>query len=78
MLVLRIGGFDDDDVTEGSSGLDGHTTITMSESGGTNGNVSGGAGYMLQTVAGDTDLAWFHLTNNEEFRTVTFAIRPAP
>jgi hypothetical protein len=78
MLVLRVGGFDDDDITTDDTGLDGHTTITMDESSGTNGSVSGGAGYMIQATAGDTDLAWFQLTNNEQMRTVTLGIRPAP
>jgi len=50
----------------------------MDESGGGAGTVSGGSGYFIQSPAGDTDLAWFALTNNEEMRTVTLGIRPAP
>lgn len=76
MLVLRLGGFDDDDINTGNPGLDGHTAINMGESGGTNGNVSGGSGYMIQSTAGDSDLAWFELTGVEEMRTVTLGIRP--
>jgi hypothetical protein len=78
MLVLRVGGFDDADITPNITGLDGHTNITMDSSSGTRNVVSGGAGYMIQTTAGDTDLAWFQLTGNEEMRTVTLGIRPAP
>ncbi|MGI9206052.1 MAG: LamG-like jellyroll fold domain-containing protein, partial [Woeseiaceae bacterium] len=78
MLVLRVGGFDDDDIVIGNPGLAGHTPITMGESGTGNRSASGGAGYMIQETAGDTDLAWFSLTNNEEFRTVTLGIRPEP
>ncbi|MDJ0806438.1 MAG: hypothetical protein QNJ78_06345 [Gammaproteobacteria bacterium] len=76
MLVLRLGGFDDDDITIGDSGLTDHTTITMNESGSGTGTVSGGAGYFIQTPEGDTDLANFALTRREEFRTLTLAIRP--
>jgi len=78
MLVLRLGGFDDDDVTIGDPGLAGHTAINMDESGGGNGTVSGGSGYLIQATAGDTGFGYFALTNNEEMRTVTLGIRPAP
>ena len=78
MLVLRLGGFDDDDITVGDPGLDGHTAINMDESGTGNASTSGGSGYFIQTTAGDSGLAWFQLTNNEQMRTVTLGIRPAP
>jgi hypothetical protein len=78
MLVLRIGGFDDDDITVGDPGLDGHTAINMGESGTGKNSVSGGSGYFILDTAGDSDLAWFQLTKSEEMRTVTLGIRPAP
>lgn len=78
MLVLRIGGFDDDDITIGDPGLDGHTAINMGERGSGNASTSGGSGYFIQTSAGNSDLAWFQLTNNEQMRAVTLGIRPAP
>jgi hypothetical protein len=78
VMILRLGGFDDDDVNIGSPGLDGHTAINMGESGGGAGTTSGGSGYFVLETAGDSDLAWFQLTNNEEMRTVTLGIRPAP
>lgn len=33
-LILRLGAFDNDNITEGDTGLAGHTTITMTDSGG--------------------------------------------
>jgi hypothetical protein len=78
MLVLRLGGFDDDDITVGNPGLDGHKAINMGKSGTGKNSVSGGSGYFVQGTAGDTNLAWFQLTRNEEMRTVTLGIRPAP
>jgi hypothetical protein len=33
-LILRLGAFDNSDITEGDTGLTGHTTITMTDSGG--------------------------------------------
>jgi type II secretory pathway pseudopilin PulG len=32
-IILRLGAFDNDDITEGDTGLTGHTTITMTDSG---------------------------------------------
>jgi hypothetical protein len=78
MLVLRMGGFDDDDITVGNPGLAGHTAINMDKSSTGNGTVSGGSGYYIQTVAGDSGYAEFQLTTSEEMRTVTLGIRPAP
>ncbi|NNC64601.1 MAG: hypothetical protein HKN84_07430, partial [Gammaproteobacteria bacterium] len=78
VLVLRLGGFDDDDINVGDPGLVGHTPITMGESGKGASSVSGGAGYSIQSTAGTADLVDFVLTNSEEFRTVTLGIRPAP
>lgn len=78
-LVLRIGGFDSADITAGDPGLPGLTPITMQESGGSSSrSVSGGAGFLLQTTAGDSGTADFDLTGSEEWRTVTIAIAPDP
>jgi hypothetical protein len=79
MLILRLGGFDDDDITLDAPGLPGHTAITMDRSQeGPVGTVSGGAGYTIQATAGDTGTSNFDLTKSEEYRTVTIAIRPDP
>ena len=52
-LVLRIGGFDDDDITIDSTGLSAsYTTITMDGSGTGANTSSGGAGYLVQATAG--------------------------
>ena len=53
-MILRLGGFDDDDVTIDDPGLPGHTAITMDISGTGFGTVSGGAGYVLQAATGDS------------------------
>jgi type II secretory pathway pseudopilin PulG len=78
VLVLRLGGFDDDDITVGVPGLVGHTPITMGKSGTGTRSASGGAGYLIQSTPGTADMANFALTSSEEFRTVTLGIRPAP
>ena len=75
-LVLRIGGFDDDDINSGDPGLTGHTPITMGKSSNGNGTVSGGAGYLSQTAAGDSGTSTFWLNATEEYRAVTIAIAP--
>jgi concanavalin A-like lectin/glucanase superfamily protein len=75
-LILRIGGFDDDDINSGDPGLSGHTPITMGKSGNGNGTVSGGAGYLIQSAAGDSGTSTFWLNATEEYRTVTIAIAP--
>ena len=77
-LILRIGGFDDDDITAGDPGLSGHTAITMGESGSGNGTAAGGAGYLLQGGTGDSGTSTFSLTASEQYRAVTIAIAPAP
>ncbi len=76
-MILRLGGFDNKNVTVGDTGLAGHTTITMDISGTSGGNVSGGAGYVTQTTAADSGTATFALTNSQEYRAVTIAIAPA-
>ena len=77
-LILRIGGFDDDDISVGAPGLAGHTAITMDKSGAGNGTCSGGAGYLTQATAGSSGTSTFSLTRSEEYRTVTIGIAPAP
>ncbi len=77
-MILRIGGFDDDDITLGDTGLSGHQTVVMDESKNGNGTLSGGAGHTAQATAGDSGTANFSLTNSEEWWTVTLGIAPAP
>ncbi len=76
-LVLRIGGFDDDDIVVNDPGLPDHTPITMDKSNLLLDTVSGGAGYVLQGNPGDTGTSTFSLTQEEESLTVTIAIAPA-
>lgn len=75
-MIVRVGGFDDDDITRDNTAISGHTTIAMSRSGTGNGTVSGGAAYVTQPTSGASGTANFELRNNEEFRTVTIAIAP--
>jgi hypothetical protein len=76
-MVLRLGAFDDDDITSNDAGIANHTTITMdSNTTGTNGVSSGGAAYSYQSTAGATGTANFTITDNEEYATVTIAIAP--
>lgn len=76
-LIVRIGAFDDDDVTIDSTGLAGHTTITMDESNSGTGTCSGGAGYMHQAGVGSSGSVNFQLTAlGEQNRAVTLAIAP--
>jgi hypothetical protein len=77
-LILRLGGFDDDDITAGAPGLTGHTAINMADTGNGPSTVSGGAGYVLQPTAGASGTSSFALTASEEYVTVTIAIAPAP
>jgi hypothetical protein len=75
-MVLRMGGFDDDDITLDNPGLSGHTTITMDKSGTGIGTASGGAGYVIQPTAGNSGTSAFSLTGSEQYRTVTISIAP--
>jgi hypothetical protein len=77
-MILRLGGFDDDDITTDAPGLTGHTAITMDDSGNGPATSSSGAGYVMQTAAGDSGTSTFALTVAEEYRAVTIAIAPAP
>lgn len=76
-LILRLGAFDDENVTTDVTGLTGHTTITMDASGFGSGTTSGGAGYVLQPVAGPSGTNAFALTALRAYRTLTVAIAPA-
>jgi Tfp pilus assembly protein PilX len=76
-LILRIGGFDDDDITPGNPGVTGHTPINMGKSGTGANSASGGAAYTIQATSGDSGTSNFSLTANEDYRSVTIAISPA-
>lgn len=76
-LILRIGGFEDDDVRVDNPGLTGHTTITMDKSGTSAKRSSGGAAYKQQAIAGASGTANFSLTGKRGYRTLTLAIAPA-
>ena len=71
-LILRLGGFDDDDITFGEPGLNGHTPIFMSSTSG----VSSGAGYMYLDSSGNSGTADFNLTKKEQYITISVAIAP--
>ena len=79
-LILRLSGFDDDDIVLDETGLPAeHTVITMDRSNTGNRNtVSGGAGYFIQPTAGDSGGEHFRLSAREQYRSTTLAIRPAP
>ncbi|MHC4275562.1 MAG: hypothetical protein ACYSUR_18115, partial [Planctomycetota bacterium] len=73
-LILRIGGFDDDDITTGDAGMAGTTTITMNKSSSGAGSASSGATWETRGVSPSVPAANFTLTASEEWRTVTLAI----
>jgi hypothetical protein len=76
-MIVRIGGFDDDDINIDNTGIADHTTITMDESDSTSlYSCSGGAAYAMLPTAGDSGSTSFSLTSTEQFRTVTIAIAP--
>ncbi len=77
-LILRLGGFDDDDITPGAPGLAGHTAINMAGSGTGKNTASGGSGYVPQPAAGASGASSFTLTKIEQYVSVTIAIAPAP
>ncbi len=76
-VILRVGGFDDDDIRVDDPRLSGHTAITMDESNSGNGTTSGAAGYMEQSAIGDSGTAYFSLRRSEQYRAVTIAIAPS-
>ena len=75
-MILRIGGFDNDDVNVDNAGLSGHATITMDKSSTSNFSCSGGAGWVQQAAIGASGSVNFSLTKEEQYRTVTVAIAP--
>ena len=77
-LILRIGGFDDDDVTIDDAGMLLHTTITMDESSGGLGTCSSGAAFAPLLAGPTVPSAAFTLTNSEQWGALTVAIAPAP
>ncbi len=72
-MILRLGGFDKDDIITDDPGLPGHVPITMDDSSG----ASGGAGYLNQSFAGSAGTSDFVLENEHAAVTVTIAIAPA-
>jgi hypothetical protein len=77
-MILRLGGFDDDDINVDDPGLSGHTGITMDRSGSGSGTCSGGAGYVSQGAAGSSGTFAFSLIWTQQYRTLTAAIKPDP
>jgi len=79
-MILRLGGFDEDDVDIDITGLSGHTTITMDMSKASSSAASGGAGYSYQLETGNSGAVNFDFRGSlkEQYRTVTLAIAPAP
>lgn len=75
-LILRMGAFNDKDITAGDPGLPGHIPITMGTSGGNSQQRSGGAGYLVQPTAGDSGESTFALLHEVETVAVTIAIAP--
>ena len=75
-MILRLAGFDDDDITVDSPGLSGHTAITMDKSGNGNGTASGGGGYTTLPSFGSSGQSTFSLYGKEETVAITVAIAP--
>ncbi|TWT47570.1 hypothetical protein [Botrimarina hoheduenensis] len=72
-LVVRVGGFHDDDITVGAPGLAGHTPVLMQAS---SNKCSGGCGYRPLKVAGLSGESLFALTAAQEYRTLTVIVAP--
>lgn len=77
-MVVRIGGFDDDDISVDNAGVTGYTTITMDQCGSGSGTVSGGAAYARIATPTSVPEMSFSLTSNEQSVTLTLVIPPAP
>lgn len=75
-LILRLGGFDDNDVTTDSAGMAGYTTITMDASNTGTTTASGGASYANLSAVGSSGSPTFALTASEEYVTFTVALAP--
>jgi len=73
-MILRIGGFDDDDINLDDPGLSGHTPITMDESSSVSDTCSGGAGCVLQASPGASGTSEFVLTKSKDYVCFTIAI----
>ena len=74
-MILRIGGFDDDDITLGDAGVSGHTTIVADQSDSSLFSCSGAAAYTLQGMEGNSGVAAFTLEGSEESWTITIVIQ---
>lgn len=77
-MILRIGGFDDDDINVDDAGVSNHTTITCDETSASTTSCSGAAAYANQESAGSAGSEQFSLTRSEQWRCVTIAIEPDP
>lgn len=75
-LILRIGAFDDDDITAGDPGVGGCAGITMGASAAGSGTCSGGAAFEYRDATGNSGSADFTLTASEESLMITLAISP--
>lgn len=75
-LILRLGGFDSDDINVGDPGISNARPIHMDRSTSTLNCVSGGAAYAMQSLAGNFSAANFTLTASEEYVAASIAIAP--
>jgi hypothetical protein len=75
-LILRLGGFDDDDITVDNAGIAGYTTISVDRSLGADPSASGGAAYATLSAIGSSGTASMALTASEEYVTFTLALAP--
>jgi len=73
-MIVRLGGFENKEIYEDAPGLQGHSVITMDQAS----KVSGGGGYLSQSVAGTSGTSSFNLKKSKKYVTVTIAIAPAP
>ncbi|MFT4815404.1 MAG: putative repeat protein (TIGR01451 family) [Cyclobacteriaceae bacterium] len=74
-LALRLGAYDDDDVTVNPGTImAAHSNINQDASGGGNGTASGSAAYLAFSSGGPSGTGDFTLTNNEGWSTATVAI----
>ncbi|NKB33377.1 MAG: DUF11 domain-containing protein [Pseudomonadales bacterium] len=76
-VVLRVAGFDDDDITiDLSPVIAGHTDITQDESSSTGGNSSAAGAYVSQAGVGSSGTDNFTLTVAEQAVAFTMALPP--
>jgi hypothetical protein len=76
-IVLRIGGFDGDDINLNNSGIANHSTITMDSSSSSGGACAGGAALQDLPDIGSTGTANFILTAESRYVAVTVVIIPS-